>query len=61
MQATSDPRVTIVMTARERHSLADAAIDAVHLPHRLPYRFIYVDVQSPDWLRAVAGTAGRQG
>lgn len=45
------PRVTIVMTARERHSLAEAAIDSIvaQTPH--PYRLVYVDVDSPQSLR----------
>ncbi len=46
-----DPRVTIVMTARERHSLTEAAIDSVAADTSMPYRFVYVDIQSPEWLR----------
>ena len=41
------------MTARERHSLAEAAIDSVIADTRGSYRFIYVDVDSPAWLREV--------
>lgn len=48
-----NPRVTIVMTARERHSLAEAAIASVIAETPRPYRFIYLDVQSPDWLREI--------
>ena len=44
-------RATLVMTARERHSLAETAIDSVLRATRPPYRFIYLDVQSPAWLR----------
>ena len=40
----ADARVTIVMTARERHSLAESAIEAVVSQTPRPYRFIYVDV-----------------
>ena len=49
------------MTARERHSLADAAIDGVLRATTRPYRFVYLDVQSPPWLRtrlAERATAG---
>lgn len=46
------PRATLVMTARERHSLADRAIDAVLRATARPYRFVYLDVQSPPRLRA---------
>ena len=50
-QTKSHPRVTIVMTARERHALAEAAIESIVSETNRPYRFIYLDVQSPDWLR----------
>lgn len=50
-QTESRPRVTIVMTARERHSLAIGAIENIVGHTTLPYRFIYADVQSPAWLR----------
>jgi len=49
----AEARVTIVMTARERHSLAESAIEAVASQTPPPYRFIYVDVDSPPWLREV--------
>ncbi len=39
------------MTARERHSLAEAAIDSIVADTARPFRFIYLDVQSPHWLR----------
>ena len=45
------PRATIVMTARERHSLAEAAIDSIVAETARPFRFVYLDVQSPEWLR----------
>jgi hypothetical protein len=53
-------RVTIVMTARERHSLAEAAIASVLCETARPYRFIYVDVGSPAWLRASLATLAGQ-
>src|SRR4029079_17162464 len=49
----SEPRVTLVMTARERHSLAEVAIESIVSGTHRPYRFIYVDVESPGWLREV--------
>jgi GT2 family glycosyltransferase len=39
------------MTARERHALAEASIESIVRATERPYRFIYLDVQSPDWLR----------
>ena len=38
------PRATIVMTARERHSLAEAAIESIVADTARPFRFIYLDV-----------------
>jgi glycosyltransferase involved in cell wall biosynthesis len=51
MAFDSQPRVTIVMTARERYGLTVDAIDGIlrHTPG--PYRLIYVDAQAPEWLR----------
>ena len=48
-----EPRVTIVMTARERHSLAETTIEGIVAQTPRPYRFVYVDVDSPPWLRDV--------
>jgi hypothetical protein len=46
-------RVTVVMTARERHSLTERAVDSVVRGTRGPYRFLYLDVDSPAPLRDV--------
>lgn len=51
MTQIEHPRVTIVMTARERYALTLAAIDSIVCNTAIPYRFIYLDIQSPDWLR----------
>jgi GT2 family glycosyltransferase len=45
------PRATIIMTTRERHALTEVAIESIVANTKCPYRFIYADVQSPDWLR----------
>ncbi|HRG16243.1 MAG TPA: glycosyltransferase [Pseudomonadota bacterium] len=45
-------RVTLVMTARERHALSLRAIDSVLTNTTVPFRFLYLDVQSPAALRA---------
>ncbi|MCE9633425.1 MAG: glycosyltransferase [Methylophilales bacterium] len=47
---TSQPRVTILMIARERHALTEAAIECVVANTSMPYRFIYTDGQTPEWL-----------
>jgi glycosyltransferase involved in cell wall biosynthesis len=53
MNAAPAPcRVTVVMTARERHALSLRAIDSVRANTAPPYRFLYLDVQSPAALRA---------
>jgi GT2 family glycosyltransferase len=46
------PRATIVMTSRERHGLAEGAVDSVAANTAPPYRFLYLDVQSPERIRA---------
>ena len=50
-ERVTEPRVTIVMTARERHSLTEAAIDSIVDETPAPYRFLYLDCGAPDWLR----------
>jgi hypothetical protein len=49
--APRSPRATIVMTARERHALTEVSIESIVKNTKCPYRLIYADVQSPDWLR----------
>jgi hypothetical protein len=56
MPARSEPRVTIVMTARERHSLTEGVIDGIVADTWLPYRFMYLDCASPAWLRHILET-----
>jgi hypothetical protein len=56
MPATNQPRVTIVMTARERHSLTEGVIDGIVSDTSLPHRFMYLDCASPAWLRDVLDT-----
>jgi len=43
-------RVTIVMTARERYSLTEAALDSIVADTSPPYRLVYLDAQTPRWL-----------
>jgi len=46
------PRVTVIMTGRERNGLALRSVESVLDNTRMPFRFLYADVCSPDWLRA---------
>jgi GT2 family glycosyltransferase len=50
MPFDSQPRVTIVMTARERYGLTLDAIDGIRQHTPVPYRLIFVDAQAPDSL-----------
>jgi glycosyl transferase family 2 len=54
------PRVTIVMTARERHSLTVSAIESIIANTAMPFRFIYADGQAPDWLKRVLHQRARE-
>lgn len=50
------------MTVRERHGLTENALNSVLHNTAQPYRLIYADVQSPDWLRSrLASYAERWG
>ena len=53
------PRISIVMTARERHGLSLRSIDSIFANTSLPFRLIYLDVQSPPALRASRGRSAR--
>ena len=46
------PTVTLVMTCRERFRLTETAIESVMRNTSMPFRLLYADVGSPDWLRA---------
>jgi hypothetical protein len=51
LQRPPRPTVTVVMTCRERHGLTETAIESVIRNTHMPFRFLYVDVCSPEWLR----------
>ena len=57
----SDRAVTVVMTCRERHGLAEAAIESVIRNTSMPFRFIYADVSAPEWLRAKLSDHAKEG
>jgi hypothetical protein len=50
--ADSRPTVTVVVTCRERHSLTEGVIDTLVRNTRMPIRLLYLDVCTPEWLRA---------
>jgi GT2 family glycosyltransferase len=51
-RADSPPIVTVVIACRERHSLTEDVIDALVRTIRMPARLLYLDVCTPEWLRA---------
>ncbi len=48
----ASPRVTVVMTARERFALTSHSIKAVRASTQVPFRFIFAHGELPDWLDA---------
>ena len=48
------------MTVRERHGLTERALTSVLHNTARPYRLIYADVQSPDWLRTRLAAYSKQ-
>ncbi len=52
----SGPIVTVVITCRERHGLTERVIEAIVRSIRMPTRLVYLDVCTPEWLRARIAT-----
>ena len=48
------------MTVRERHGLTEKSLNSVLQNTAQPYRLIYADVQSPDWLRTRLASYSKQ-
>lgn len=48
---TGEPRVTIVVTARERYALTMSSLDSVYAATSQPFRLVYVDNNSPARVR----------
>lgn len=49
--SSAHPRVTILMTVRERHALTEQALESIVSNTFQPYRLIFADVMCPAWLR----------
>jgi GT2 family glycosyltransferase len=62
VESPSKPRVTIVVTPRERFGMAQKSLESVYETADIPFDLIYVDGGSPryfsDWLKAVAPVKG---
>lgn len=60
--AAATPRVTLIMTVRERFSPTVSAIESVMANTTMPFRFVFADMRCPPWLSvAVAGLSRRHG
>jgi GT2 family glycosyltransferase len=60
LEAAPKPRVTVVMAPRERNGLAEVAIESVIALTPQPFRFIYLDIRSPDHVRAMLAERGHE-
>lgn len=58
IESPPSPRVTLIMTVRERHQPTLSAIESVLNNTAMPFRMIYADVQSPSWLRSALAEMG---
>ncbi len=60
--AAAAPRVTLIMTVRERFSPTVSAIESVMANTAMPFRLVFADMRCPPWLsEAVGGLARRHG
>lgn len=50
---TALPRATILMMVRERHALTEQALESIFRNTAQPYRLIFADVMSPEWLSSL--------
>ncbi len=44
------PRVTIVVTPRERWGMAKEALESIYVATDIPFELVYIDGRSPAWL-----------
>ena len=55
------PRVTLLMTVRERHGLTLASIENILANTAIPHRFIFAHGELPPWLEEGVGALARAG
>ncbi|RTL56984.1 MAG: glycosyltransferase [Rhodocyclaceae bacterium] len=60
IESPPSPRVTLIMTVRERHQPTLSAIESVLSNTVMPFRMIYADVQSPPWLSLALTELGQR-
>ena len=57
-----EPRVTIVVSPRERFGMAQDSLESIYATAGIPFELVYIDARSPayvsDWLKAAAPVRG---
>src|SRR5215469_1906691 len=47
---SGSPRVTIVVSPRERFGMARQSLESIYASSDIPFELVYIDDRSPDWL-----------
>jgi GT2 family glycosyltransferase len=47
---SGSPRVTIVVSPRERFGMAQKSLESIYASSDIPFELVYIDARSPDWL-----------
>ncbi len=47
---SAPPRVTIVVTPRERWSMAKESLESIYANTDIPFELVYINARTPDWL-----------
>jgi GT2 family glycosyltransferase len=62
MESSSKPRVTIVVSPRERFGMARRSLESIYSASDIPFELVYIDGRSPrylsDWLKVAAPAKG---
>ena len=55
-----EPKVTIVLTQRERFSYTEQSLESVYEHTKIPFDLVYVDAGSPNHIRRYLATAAKE-
>ena len=62
VESPSKPRVTIVVSPRERFGMARRSLESIYAASDIPFELVYIDGRSPkhlsDWLKVTAPAKG---
>jgi cellulose synthase/poly-beta-1,6-N-acetylglucosamine synthase-like glycosyltransferase len=62
LDSSHQPRVTVVVSPRERFGMARSSLESIYATAGIPFDLIYIDARSPayvsDWLKAEAPVRG---